>query len=56
MPLTEQQITFFDIFGCVSFPGLFAREAESITQGPALLHAALNRTNIILRLLRRICG
>ena len=32
MPLTEQQITFFDIFGCVSFPGLFAREAESITQ------------------------
>ena len=52
MPLTEQQITFFDIFGCVSFPGLFAREAESITQGPALLHAALNRTNIILQMTR----
>ena len=32
MPLTEQQITFFDIFGYISFPSLFAREAESITQ------------------------
>jgi hypothetical protein len=32
MPPTGQQITFFDILGYVSFPGLFAREAESITQ------------------------
>ena len=26
MPPTEQQMTFFDIFGHVSFPGLFARK------------------------------
>ena len=31
MPLTEQQVSFFDLFGYISFPGLFAREAEAIT-------------------------
>jgi hypothetical protein len=32
MPLTEQQIRFFDVFGYLSLPGLFAGEAESITE------------------------
>jgi hypothetical protein len=30
--LTEQQVRFFDLFGYLSLPGLFAEEAESITQ------------------------
>jgi len=32
VPLTKQQVRFFDIFGYLSLPGLFAREAEAITQ------------------------
>ncbi len=32
MPLTEQQARFFDVFGYLSFPGLFATEAETITE------------------------
>jgi hypothetical protein len=32
MPLTKQQKRFFDVFGYLSFPGLFAGEAEAITQ------------------------
>ena len=30
MGLTEQQITFFDTFGYLAFPGLFADEADTI--------------------------
>ena len=30
MALTEQQITFFDTFGYLAFPGLFADEADTI--------------------------
>ncbi len=30
--MTEQQARFFDVFGFLSFPGLFAAEAEAITQ------------------------
>ena len=32
MSLTEQQKNFFESFGYLSFPGLFAVEAEAITQ------------------------
>ncbi len=32
MILTEQQKRFFDVFGYLSFPGLFARPAEAIAQ------------------------
>ena len=32
MSLTEQQKNFFESFGYLSFPGLFAAEAEAITQ------------------------
>ena len=31
MTLSEQQVTFFETFGYLSFPGLFADEAEAIT-------------------------
>jgi ectoine hydroxylase-related dioxygenase (phytanoyl-CoA dioxygenase family) len=32
MPLTERQARFFDLFGYLSFPGLFAAEAGTITE------------------------
>ncbi|SVB38267.1 uncharacterized protein METZ01_LOCUS191121, partial [marine metagenome] len=32
MPLTEREARFFDVFGYLAFPGLFAREAEDITR------------------------
>ena len=32
MPLTKQEKCFFDVFGYLSFPGLFAGEAEALTQ------------------------
>ena len=32
MPLTEQQARFFDVFGYLSLPGLFADKAEAITE------------------------
>ena len=32
MPLSEEQARFFDLFGYLSFPGLFATEAEAITE------------------------
>ena len=32
MPLTKQEKCFFDVFGYLSFPGLFAGEAEDLTQ------------------------
>ena len=31
MKLTSQQRTFFEMFGYLGFPGLFAAEAEAIT-------------------------
>ena len=33
MKLTNQQIRFFDTFGFLKFPGLFAEEIESISEG-----------------------
>ena len=32
LPLTEQQARFFDVFGYLSFPGLFNDEAEALTE------------------------
>ena len=32
MPLTKREARFFDVFGYLAFPGLFAREAEDITR------------------------
>lgn len=32
MPLTEQHASFFDVFGYLSFPGLFNDEAEALTE------------------------
>ena len=40
MPLTEQQVRFFDLFGYLSFPGLFAAEAAAITQAFEAIWAA----------------
>ena len=40
MSLSEQQARFFDLFGYLSFPGLFAAEAAAITQAFEAIWAA----------------